>query len=180
MANMHNEIEYVFNLLENHRLKEALVQIHAMASQCSSWQLRTDVETLQTTYDLMLQYNAKGIKDPKQKDMYNKIFRSAYEMAERTHIMKNSTSSFALYYDLIRTYEHAKPHTLSELQMQLEAYTEDAATAPLIYSDANRCKSKEPGFLYIGRKPKHRKPRHCSIHFWYRSMIFASSSVPSR
>ena len=68
---MHNEIEYVFNLLENHRLKEALVQIHAMASQCSSWQLRTDVETLQTTYDLMLQYNAKGIKDPKQKDMYN-------------------------------------------------------------------------------------------------------------
>ena len=41
---MHNEIEYVFNLLENHRLKEALVQIHAMASQCSSWQLRTDVE----------------------------------------------------------------------------------------------------------------------------------------
>ena len=61
---MHNEIEYVFNLLENHRLKEALVQIHAMASQCSSWQLRTDVETLQTTYDLMLQYNAKGIKDP--------------------------------------------------------------------------------------------------------------------
>lgn len=69
---MHNEIEYVFNLLENHRLKEALVQIHAMASQCSSWQLRTDVETLQTTYDLMLQYNAKGIKDPKQKDMYNK------------------------------------------------------------------------------------------------------------
>lgn len=38
---MHNEIEYVFNLLENHRLKEALVQIHAMASQCSSWQLRT-------------------------------------------------------------------------------------------------------------------------------------------
>lgn len=31
---MHNEIEYVFNLLENHRLKEALVQIHAMASQC--------------------------------------------------------------------------------------------------------------------------------------------------
>lgn len=64
---MHNEIEYVFNLLENHRLKEALVQIHAMASQCSSWQLRTDVETLQTTYDLMLQYNAKGIKDPKQR-----------------------------------------------------------------------------------------------------------------
>ena len=142
---MHNEIEYVFNLLENHRLKEALVQIHAMASQCSSWQLRTDVETLQTTYDLMLQYNAKGIKDPKQKDMYNKIFRSAYEMAERTHIMKNSTSSFALYYDLIRTYEHAKPHTLSELQMQLEAYTEDAATAPLIYSDANRCKSELAG-----------------------------------
>ena len=29
---MHNEIEYVFNLLENHRLKEALVQIHAMAN----------------------------------------------------------------------------------------------------------------------------------------------------
>ena len=31
---MHNEIEYVFNLLENHRLKEALVQIHVPAGSC--------------------------------------------------------------------------------------------------------------------------------------------------
>lgn len=138
MTNMYDEIEYIFNLLERHRLKEALVQIYTIATQCSNWQLRTDVEALQTTYDLMLQYNAKGMKDPKQKDMYNKIFRSAYEMAERTYTMKKSTSSFALYYDLIRTYEHTKPHTLPELQMQLEAYTEDTATAPLIYSDANR------------------------------------------
>ena len=111
MTNMYDEIEYIFNLLERHRLKEALVQIYTIATQCSNWQLRTDVEALQTTYDLMLQYNAKGMKDPKQKDMYNKIFRSAYEMAERTYTMKKSTSSFALYYDLIRTYEHTKPHT---------------------------------------------------------------------
>ena len=50
---MHNEIEYVFNLLENHRLKEALVRIHAIASQCCSWQVSTDVETPQTIYELV-------------------------------------------------------------------------------------------------------------------------------
>lgn len=142
---MHNEIGYIIDLLESHRLKEALVQIYAIAVQCSNWQLRSDVEALQTTYDLMLQYNAKGMKDPKQKDMYNKMLRTAYELAERAHIMKNSTSSFALYYDLIRTYELAKPHSFSELQMQLEAYTEDMATTPLLYADANRCKEELAG-----------------------------------
>lgn len=31
MTNMYDEIEYIFNLLERHRLKEALVQIYAIA-----------------------------------------------------------------------------------------------------------------------------------------------------
>ena len=37
---MHNEIEYVFNLLENHRLKEALVQMTGYATHTSDWQLK--------------------------------------------------------------------------------------------------------------------------------------------
>ena len=100
---MHNEIEYVFNLLENHRLKEALVQIHAMASQCSSWQLRTDVETLQTTYDLMLQYNAKGIKDPKQKDMYNKRKHYAHRMVFHLCFFSNGQMFCLSMSNLVRT-----------------------------------------------------------------------------
>ena len=33
---MHNEIEYVFNILEKHRLQKTYIQIHAMAKQSSS------------------------------------------------------------------------------------------------------------------------------------------------
>ncbi|WP_455673353.1 tetratricopeptide repeat protein [Phocaeicola sp.] len=136
--NMYDNIEDIIELIEAHRLKEALVQINALASQSSDWQLRNEIEALQTSYDLMLQYTLKGMKDPNQKKMYNTMIRTAYELADRANIRYKSTRSFAMYYDLLRTHIQAPPHSFPELQMQLEAYTEDIATAPLLYADKNR------------------------------------------
>ena len=34
------------------------------ATHTSDWQLKNELEALQTSYDLMLQYTSKGMKDP--------------------------------------------------------------------------------------------------------------------
>lgn len=135
---MDDEIAAIVKLLEAKRLKEALIRLSMMASFTTDWQLRNDVEALQTSYDLMLQYTMKGMKDPNKKDIYDKLIRRAYELTDRANIMMTLPQAHSLYYEVLRTHLKTPPHTLSELQMQLEAYTEDMGTAPLLFSDENR------------------------------------------
>lgn len=104
------------------------------ATHTSDWQLKNELEALQTSYDLMLQYTSKGMKDPNKVEIYHKMLRTAYELADRIHIAVQATQNYGAYYDTMRTFVQSPPHSYAELQMQLEAYTEDMATAPLIYT----------------------------------------------
>ena len=49
--NMYNDI---IQFLDEHRLKEALTQLHALTSEAEDWQLQSKAENLQTTYGYML------------------------------------------------------------------------------------------------------------------------------
>lgn len=126
--------ERIIKLLDQHRLKEALSDMAKYASRTSDWQLKNEIETLQTSYDLMLQYASKGMKDPNKVDIYQRMLRTAYELADCTYIAVQATESHGIYYDTLRTFAQVPPHSYPELQLQLEAYTEDMATAPLIYA----------------------------------------------
>lgn len=132
---MHQGIEEIINLLKERRLKEALIQINSIASQTSDWQLRSEVESMQTSYDLMLQYTLKGMKDPNKKELYDKMTRTAYELAERANIMYQSGFSYGIYYETLRKNRQGSQHSYAEFQLQLESYTEDMATAPLLYQN---------------------------------------------
>ncbi len=48
--------EQIIELLDQRRLKEALIQLQALASEIEDWQLSADIENLDTTYTYMLQY----------------------------------------------------------------------------------------------------------------------------
>ncbi len=48
------EEERILLLIDEHRLKEAIVQIQAMTSSTRNWKLRSEVEELQTSYKIML------------------------------------------------------------------------------------------------------------------------------
>lgn len=130
--------EEIIKLLDQYRLKEALVQMAGYAAQTSDWPLKNEIEALQTSYGLMLQYASKGMKDPNKVEIYRQMMRTAYELADRTHIAVQATQAHGAYYDLMRTFAQNPPHSYAELQMQLEAYTEDIATAPLLYASETR------------------------------------------
>lgn len=64
--------EEIIKLLDQYRLKEALFQMTGYATHTSDWQLKNELEALQTSYDLMLQYTSKGMKDPNKVEIYHK------------------------------------------------------------------------------------------------------------
>ena len=132
---MHEEI---IKLLGNNRLKEALSKMVVYATPTSDWQLKNEIEELQTSYDLMLQYTSKGMKDPNKEELYNKMMRTAYELNDRIQIAIEMQKEYSSYYDIMRTFAQVPPHTFPQLQLQLEAYTEDMGTAPLLYSEEKK------------------------------------------
>lgn len=125
----------IIRLLDNRRLKEALTQMTVYAGRTADWQLKNEIETLHTSYHLMLQYASQGMKDPNKKRMYGEMIQTAYELTDRTLRTLEAAGGQGTYYDIVRTFAVRPPHTLAELQMQLETYTEDIATAPALYFD---------------------------------------------
>ena len=96
--------EEIIKLLDQYRLKEALSQMTGYATHTSDWQLKNELEALQTSYDLMLQYTSKGMKDPNKVEIYHKMLRTAYELADRIHIAVQATQNYGAYYDTMRTF----------------------------------------------------------------------------
>ena len=60
----------IVNLLEDKRLKEALVQLDAFLYNGNDWSLRNRLEQIQTSYQYMLQYMKLGMKDPERQKLY--------------------------------------------------------------------------------------------------------------
>ena len=59
----------IVNLLEDKRLKEALVQLDAFLYNGNDWSLRNRLEQIQTSYQYMLQYMKLGMKDPERQKL---------------------------------------------------------------------------------------------------------------
>lgn len=135
---MYNGINDILELLKHFRIKEALTQLQGLCSQTKDWQLRNKIEEIQTAYGYMLQYAAQGMKDPNRESFYQQTIRSVYELTEWANIILETEKNMGAYYDILRTFSIRPPHTYSELQLQLEAYTEDFNTAPLLYPETKR------------------------------------------
>ena len=52
---INEQYAYIRTLLEEKRLKEALMQLESLLWQCPDWDLRTRLEQLQTSYKYMLE-----------------------------------------------------------------------------------------------------------------------------
>ena len=135
---MYEGIENIYQLLDKGRLKEALTQLQAISMQNVPWELRNRIESSLTAYGYMLQYAAEGMDDPNRHDFYQQTIRNTYELTDAVNIALNSNSKSFTYYDRIRTLAQLPAKSYAEIQMQLETFTEDISTVPLLYHDAKR------------------------------------------
>ena len=90
----------------------------------------------------MLQYAAQGMDDPNRKTFYRQTLRTAYELTDITNITLLSQKTNGTYFDRIRTLSIHPAKAYAELQMQLETFTEDVSTAPLLYHDEKRLQTE--------------------------------------
>ncbi|MBQ8519803.1 MAG: tetratricopeptide repeat protein [Bacteroides sp.] len=132
---MYEGIEDIYTLLKSERLKEALVQLEAICTQAPDWKLRSKVEELKTAYGYMLQYARQGVQDPNREKMRRQMRRTAYELTDWADIALQTPRSGDVYYQHLRTYQQHPASSYTELQMRLEAYTEDIGTVSILYAD---------------------------------------------
>ena len=135
---MYEGIKDIIRLLDGGRLKEALIQLQGISVQANRWDLHNRIENTLTAYGYMLQYAGQGMDDPNRKDFYRQTLRTAYELTDATNIALMSLKTSGTFYDRIRTSALQPYKAYSEIQMQLEAYTEDMGTAALLYHDEKR------------------------------------------
>ena len=139
---MYEGIEDIFRLLDAGRLKEALTQLQGISAPTNQWELRNRIESTLTAYGYMLQYAAQGMDDPNRKTFYRHTLRTAYELTDITNITLLSPKTNGTYFDRIRTLSIHPAKAYAELQMQLETFTEDVSTAPLLYHDEKRLQTE--------------------------------------
>ncbi len=135
---MYEGIEDIIRLLDGGRLKEALTQLQGISVQANRWDLHNRIENTLMAYGYMLQYAEQGMDDPNRKDFYRQTLRTAYELTDATNIALMAQKTSATFFDRIRTSALQLYKAYSELQLQLEAYTEDMGTATLLYHDEKR------------------------------------------
>ena len=109
---MHKEI---IQLLNEKRLKEAFTQIKEAAATLNNWELKSQIETQQTTYEYMLQYMAMGTQDPQREAIYNQLLCKGYELADKTYFLKEWDKAYGYFADTFRKFAQTPPHSFKEL-----------------------------------------------------------------
>ena len=135
---MYEGIEDIYRLLDAGRLKEALTQLQAISSQTNQWTLRNQIESALMSYGYMLQYAQQGVDDPNRRSFYQQTLRTTYELTDITNVSLMAQKTSGTFYDRIRTFAIQPSKSYAELQLQLETYTEDISTVPLLYHDEKR------------------------------------------
>ena len=133
----------IIRFLEERRLKEALAQLYALTVETECWNLQSETETLQTTYNYMLQYASQGTDDPERNHLYNRIRRRAYELADEADFLNRSQKGNGYFSEKFRKARQYPPHTFYEIELSLESYTEDLGLMQLQYTDAEVLERKQ-------------------------------------
>lgn len=127
---MYNDI---IQFLDEHRLKEAFTQLHALTTETEDWSLQSETENLQTTYGYMLQYAAQGMQDPERGKLYEQLRRSAYELTDRTELIRKSLKGNGHFANTFCSARRMPYRSYKELCTELECITEDLGMAELNY-----------------------------------------------
>lgn len=124
----------ISSLLEEKRLKEALMQLESLLWQCPDWDLRTRLEQVQTSYKYMLDYMRQGANDPERWDLHRKMMTDTWSIADRARLLMLDNVSSSYYHDVRSTPE---PTGLSDYGIKtllhiLESFNDDLAVSELL------------------------------------------------
>ena len=135
---INEQYAYIHTLLENKRLKEALMQLESLLWQCPDWELRTRLEQLQTSYKYMLDYMRQGANDPERWNLYLKMIADAWSIADQSQLLMLDNASSRYYHEIRRTpvSPELANYGIKAILHILESFNDDLAVSGLL-SDKN-------------------------------------------
>lgn len=131
---INDQYAYISSLLEDQRLKEALMQLESLLWQCPDWDLRTRLEQIQTSYKFMLDYMRQGANDPERWDLHRKMLTDTWSIADRARLLMLDNVSSRYYHEVRSTPEPAglSDYGLKTLLHILESFNDDLAVSELL------------------------------------------------
>lgn len=127
--------EQIIELLDQHRLKEALIQLQAFITNTKSWEMQADLENISMTYNYMLEYASQGMDDPTRESLYQSIRRKTYEIADTVNYIGNCQKKTGYLAGKYNRLTQNPPHRFQEIKITLETLSEDMALAQLPMGD---------------------------------------------
>lgn len=127
---VNEQYNHICTLLERKRLKEALVQLESQLWQAPDWELKNQLEQLQTSYQYMLEYMRQGAEDPERWNLHKKLIADTWEIADRSRILMLDAISSKYYHEVRRTPKSATLATydLTKITEILECFNEILST----------------------------------------------------
>ena len=189
---INEQYAYIRTLLEEKRLKEALMQLESLLWQCPDWDLRTRLEQLQTSYKYMLEYMKQGANDPERWNLYQKMVSDTWGIADQSRLLILDNASSRYYHEVRRT---PKSPDLSNYGLKtilhiLESFNDDLAVSGLLSDEkmdevlkrhetrSSLCLS-EHGQTVPGLPKTRKMQKPCLPRNYFRETTYAYLSVPS-
>ena len=131
---INEQYAYIRTLLEEKRLKEALMQLESLLWQCPDWDLRTRLEQLQTSYKYMLEYMKQGANDPERWNLYQKMVSDTWGIADQSRLLILDNASSRYYHEVRRTPKSSdlSNYGLKTILHILESFNDDLAVSGLL------------------------------------------------
>lgn len=132
---LNEKYQEISRLIRRKQLKEALSKLRELiANTPASWELLNEVERIETSYNYMLEYMRKNIKDPERKALYTKLLTDTLTVADRLRIAAAAQISSQLYYITQSQMKNKLDASIKSLLVQMESYQEELAVANLLGS----------------------------------------------
>lgn len=141
---MESIFKKIYLLLDNKRLKEALGLLSEQSSEIKEWKIKSEIDDLAVSHNLLLYYTKKGSEDKNRKSIYDQLLRKAYEYADLLSIYNNLQKSKSGYYKIFKLQFENPIISFKDLRISLELYSNIIGTLNL-YSE-NEKRERENAF----------------------------------
>lgn len=129
---LNEQYHFILSLLYKKQLKDAISELKEYMEGISDWNLTSELEEIETSYNFMLQYMRQNARDPERKKLHTRLLAETFGIADQARIQKAAANSNRYYYN-IRNYLKTLPNAnMKTLLMELEAYTEEIAVMNLL------------------------------------------------
>ena len=94
--------QQIADMLREEKLLAAIGQMKLLAENAMDWNLKSEVENMETTYRSMLQYLSQGMSDPERGRMYGELRTKGLVLNDRLLRSVQQQTSSVLYHQTLR------------------------------------------------------------------------------